>query len=159
MFCPRCGRQATDTQRFCKSCGTNLHSISQALTGAVVSPAQLADQEERLRDFRKGVKTVFTGLGLAAFFAFVAHSRAPMGIGLLVLFIGLGQIVRAMIFARPRLEFYHQAPGSQSAPGNTAVVEQAVPAPPAVARMPGSVTEDPTVRLGSNDAFSRPDAK
>ncbi len=159
MFCPRCGRQATDTQRFCKSCGTNLQSVSQALTGTGLTPAQLADQDERLRSFRRGLKTVFTGLGLTAFFAFVAHGGPPVGIGLLVLFIGLGQAVRAMVFARPKLELYFQVPGTQTTPAQAPALGQPSPIPSTVAPVPGSVTEDPTVRLGSGESLPRAGGK
>ncbi|HWN98226.1 MAG TPA: zinc ribbon domain-containing protein [Blastocatellia bacterium] len=33
MFCPKCGAEALDGQRFCKSCGTNLQLINNALRG------------------------------------------------------------------------------------------------------------------------------
>jgi hypothetical protein len=34
MFCPRCGRDNSHEQRFCVTCGTNLETVSQALTGS-----------------------------------------------------------------------------------------------------------------------------
>jgi zinc ribbon protein len=33
MFCPKCGAESLDGQRFCKSCGTNLQLINNALRG------------------------------------------------------------------------------------------------------------------------------
>jgi len=33
MFCPTCGRDNLTELKFCASCGTNLHAVSQALTG------------------------------------------------------------------------------------------------------------------------------
>jgi len=31
MFCPQCGKDSPETQKFCKSCGTNLQVVSDAL--------------------------------------------------------------------------------------------------------------------------------
>lgn len=31
MFCPKCGSEALESQRFCKSCGTNLQVVSDAI--------------------------------------------------------------------------------------------------------------------------------
>ena len=33
MFCPTCGKDNSLDLKFCASCGTNLHAVSQALTG------------------------------------------------------------------------------------------------------------------------------
>lgn len=33
MFCPKCGRDNLNEQKFCASCGTNLEAVSQVLTG------------------------------------------------------------------------------------------------------------------------------
>jgi hypothetical protein len=34
MFCPVCGRDNASQRRFCASCGTNLETVSQALSGS-----------------------------------------------------------------------------------------------------------------------------
>ncbi len=33
MFCPKCGTQNPETGKFCRSCGTDLGTVSEALTG------------------------------------------------------------------------------------------------------------------------------
>jgi hypothetical protein len=33
MFCPTCGRENLNEQKFCASCGANLEAVSQALSG------------------------------------------------------------------------------------------------------------------------------
>jgi len=33
MFCPTCGRDSLSERKFCASCGTNLETVSQALSG------------------------------------------------------------------------------------------------------------------------------
>ena len=34
MYCPKCGAQAEDAGRFCRSCGTNLVAVSDALAAS-----------------------------------------------------------------------------------------------------------------------------
>ena len=36
MFCPKCGIQNPDTGKFCRSCGTDLGNVSDALSGKLV---------------------------------------------------------------------------------------------------------------------------
>ena len=33
MFCPNCGKDNSNEQKFCAACGTNLEAVAQALTG------------------------------------------------------------------------------------------------------------------------------
>jgi hypothetical protein len=33
MFCPKCGIEPTEVQKFCKNCGTNLQAVNEALHG------------------------------------------------------------------------------------------------------------------------------
>jgi hypothetical protein len=33
MFCPKCGVEPTEVQKFCKNCGTNLQAVNDALQG------------------------------------------------------------------------------------------------------------------------------
>jgi hypothetical protein len=39
MYCPKCGNLANAEQRFCKSCGTDLLSVSQALANPAPPPS------------------------------------------------------------------------------------------------------------------------
>lgn len=162
MFCPRCGRESSETQRFCTTCGTNLLTVSQALGAPAISPAEQAARDGRLREFNKGMKTLFTGIGLAVFFMFVTHSWAPVGIGLMIFIFGVGQMIRSMVAARPRLDIHFDTPGSLPWARSAKTPAMTPPtSPPPVAPAPGlgSVTEDATMRLGSSDSFSRPGGK
>ena len=38
MFCPKCGADNLDTGKFCRSCGTDLGNVSDALSGRVRQP-------------------------------------------------------------------------------------------------------------------------
>jgi hypothetical protein len=40
MFCPKCGTQNPDNGKFCRSCGTNLAPVSEALSGKLTSKNQ-----------------------------------------------------------------------------------------------------------------------
>jgi len=46
MFCPRCGAQGADSQKFCRGCGTDLEPVNVALTGAL---PMLTDERGRKR--------------------------------------------------------------------------------------------------------------
>jgi len=40
MFCPKCGTQNPETGKFCRSCGTDLATVSDALTGKLSRKSQ-----------------------------------------------------------------------------------------------------------------------
>jgi hypothetical protein len=53
MFCPNCGAQAIDGQKFCKTCGTNLELVSDALEGGEDTLGQLRLDIEALKSSAK----------------------------------------------------------------------------------------------------------
>ena len=84
MYCPRCSTQNTDDTKFCRSCGSNLSLVPQALTGKL--PEQRSGRRHRRRDrdndapsLEHGITKMFMGAGfvLAAagsfFFAPAGH--------------------------------------------------------------------------------------
>lgn len=76
MFCPKCGTQNPETGKFCRSCGTDLGNVSQALSGQPVNqPAPLLDHKGRPVSIERAVVKVFTG------FAFIAVAVALMMTG------------------------------------------------------------------------------
>jgi hypothetical protein len=88
MYCPKCGSQSTGDVRFCRSCGTDLGVVSQALSGQLVPPGQPPARRSTRRD-RHGrpeepprldaaVNTAFAGLGFLVV-AFGALFFAPAG--------------------------------------------------------------------------------
>lgn len=69
MYCPKCGMQTTDSAAFCRSCGTDLGIVTQALTGALV-PADEYDRKGKKRKkpatMTEGISTLSSGLGFIA---------------------------------------------------------------------------------------------
>ncbi len=73
MFCPKCGIQNPEAGKFCRSCGTDLGTVSAALTGNL--PAQFSDagtaqihHEARRRSdpnevFGDAMKSIISGIG------------------------------------------------------------------------------------------------
>jgi len=146
MYCPNCGRQAAPGQRFCKGCGLNLLSVSQSLSGQVMTPEEQREHRRRLEEVRHGVRTLFTGLGLMFFFYFFFHSLGFAAIGAMVFFFGVGRIASATVFTSPRhtLEF-HWPSQSPEQPSQAPLPLSAPPERPET--MPPSVTEHTTLRL------------
>lgn len=61
FFCPKCGTESLETQRFCKSCGTNLQLINDALRTGDSGPGPFGINIDELAknavDFAKSWKT------------------------------------------------------------------------------------------------------
>lgn len=71
MHCPNCGTQASSAQRFCRSCGLELHDIQQLvarqLSGAEPARNQAAAQRARIAwQMFSGVVVMFAGAALLA---------------------------------------------------------------------------------------------
>lgn len=68
MYCPKCATQNGEDVKFCRSCGTNLSLVPQALTGRLpVSPPgrrRHRNSEERPADVADGITKAFMGFGL-----------------------------------------------------------------------------------------------
>jgi hypothetical protein len=66
MFCPKCGVQNPETGRFCRSCGTDLGTVSQALTGSLPQARPLVDHKGRPISLDRAIAKMFTGLAFVA---------------------------------------------------------------------------------------------
>ena len=66
MFCPKCGTQNPETGKFCRSCGTDLGNVSEALTGNLKQPAALCDRKGRPISFEGAIVKFFTGVAFLA---------------------------------------------------------------------------------------------
>jgi hypothetical protein len=66
MFCPKCGTQNPETGKFCRSCGTDLGNVSQALSGRLPQTAPVVDHKGRPISYEKAIAKIFTGLAFIA---------------------------------------------------------------------------------------------
>ena len=60
MFCPKCGIQNPDNGRFCRSCGTDLGTVSQALSGKL--PTAPANRRNKAKSLESSITKIFTGI-------------------------------------------------------------------------------------------------
>ncbi|MDT7690199.1 MAG: zinc-ribbon domain [Acidobacteriota bacterium] len=81
MFCPKCATQNTDDAKFCRSCGTDISLVPQAVTGHLA--ARLAADDEtrygRRRRHRgyKGppsIERAFSNIFMGLVFVFIAFA-------------------------------------------------------------------------------------
>ena len=88
MFCPKCGRDNLNEQRFCASCGTNLEAVSQMLSGTGADFFTRIDTG--LDQFiAKYAEHVFTDAPSKATDRSVSNSWKLLGRGVLTSFIDL----------------------------------------------------------------------
>ena len=67
MFCPKCGQQNPETGKFCRSCGTDLGNVSQALSGAQPpKPAQILNAKGKPISYESAITKIFSGIGFLA---------------------------------------------------------------------------------------------
>ena len=68
-------------------------------TGDVKGLLESFKKEKSNTDYRKtGLVTMFTGVGLAAFDYYGLKTDVIMGVGLLVIFIGVGQMIAGYVY-------------------------------------------------------------
>ena len=92
MFCPRCAAQNLEDAKFCRSCGTDISLVPQAVTGVLAERLAAEDdsshsRRRRRREHRRAnapvnieraVRSFFMGLAFI-FVAFAARSWGPKG--------------------------------------------------------------------------------
>ena len=91
MFCPKCGAQNADDARFCRSCGTDISLVPQAVTGQLAQRLSEADEDEEVFSRRgrrrrgkgrptieRAVRSIIMGLAFV-FVAFAVRGWAPAG--------------------------------------------------------------------------------
>ena len=62
MFCPKCGTENPETGRFCRSCGTDLGNVSEALSGKLPQPREIVDRRGRPVSYETAIGKIFTGV-------------------------------------------------------------------------------------------------
>jgi hypothetical protein len=64
MFCPKCGTQNPETGKFCRSCGTDLGNVSDALAGKL--PRPLVNHRGRPISLESAITKLFMGIAFLA---------------------------------------------------------------------------------------------
>jgi hypothetical protein len=85
MYCPKCATQNAEDTKFCRSCGSNLSLVPQALTGRLPeAPSRRGRHRDRGLDrggpahLAKGITNVFMGVGFLLV-SFASFFFAPAG--------------------------------------------------------------------------------
>ncbi|CAN5598499.1 hypothetical protein BH10ACI3_BH10ACI3_13070 [soil metagenome] len=106
MFCPKCGGQNPETGKFCRSCGTDLGNVSQALASpAHAAPQRLVDRKGKPISYEGAIAKLFTGLAFLIVACILGYTGAAGGRGwwfwmLIPAFGSLGSAVAQFIQIR-----------------------------------------------------------
>lgn len=67
MFCPKCGQQNPESGKYCRSCGTDLGNVSQALSSsALPKPVQILNSKGKPISYESAITKIFTGIAFLA---------------------------------------------------------------------------------------------
>ena len=66
MFCPKCGIQNPDTGKFCRSCGTDLGNVSDALSGKITASRPLLNHKGKPITLESAITKFFMGIAFIA---------------------------------------------------------------------------------------------
>jgi hypothetical protein len=64
MYCPKCGGESLETQKFCKACGTNLQLINDALSGEGTQGPFGIDVDALARNAKEFARSWKTNIGV-----------------------------------------------------------------------------------------------
>jgi len=106
MFCPGCGSNQSDDLKFCKSCGTNLFAVRQAVTAGEVHPKFdwsktwvaemfLSQEEQNLRK-----EMLERQRGITPLMRAEAKRHNEMKGGVITASVGLGLLIFLNVFFR-----------------------------------------------------------
>jgi len=81
MFCPKCGTENPETGKFCRSCGTDLGNVSEALSGNLAKPkgTGLCDRKGRPLTWEGAIGSFFMGLAFLVVAIFLGASGTGRG--------------------------------------------------------------------------------
>ncbi len=78
MFCPKCGQQNPETGKFCRSCGTDLGNVSNALSTSP-RPQQLLNHKGKPVHWEGAITKFFSGLAFLVVSLVLAFSQMGRG--------------------------------------------------------------------------------
>lgn len=150
MYCPNCGKEHTDQQKFCRSCGLSLQLISQALVNELSATRSDESSLELMKPEQKrwqnpllyGFLLLMLGLIIIIFGKKMLGEQLVADIGTLIAVLGVGLIgFKGVLLIRSQ-------PKSLPTPNALPKGEPITEPPPALhAGEPPSVTEHTTRTL------------
>ena len=160
MYCPKCATQNSDETKYCRSCGSNLSLVPQALTGRL--PTEPSRRKHR-RDFEhggpptlaNGITKAFMGAGFLlvsfASFFFAPAGRIWWFWMLIPAFALLGKGIAEIVTVKYQPTVVQNKTETVPLATNTGELE---PPPKDVYFPPASVTEQTTRQLDQKtDAY------
>ena len=121
MHCPSCGAETTLEQRFCRSCGMDLETVSK-LVAAHSSPESLkleksltekANRQRMYQSFKWGMTCFILGTAALAATKTLGFDKTFNLGPLLLVFVGMG----IMFYGGVLLPMRERVPGSRKLPG------------------------------------------
>jgi hypothetical protein len=111
MYCPKCATQNLDNVKFCRSCGTNIELVPQALTGKLPEPdrhrSRRRHRQEGPPDIGEGIQKLFLGFAFmavaASIFLFMRGGRGWWFWLLIPAFMFLGRGLSTIFAARQQV--------------------------------------------------------
>src|SRR3982751_932096 len=79
MFCPKCGTENPETGRFCRSCGTDLGNVTEALSGKLQKPQPLCDRKGKPISWERAITSSFMGLAFLVVSCVLAFTGSGRG--------------------------------------------------------------------------------
>lgn len=88
MYCPKCGREGSETQNFCRSCGVDLRRVSKALDtefapGELETSVKLATRRA-VRFATLASVVMFVGIVLGIIGKKITHEDVLVGVGAII---------------------------------------------------------------------------
>ncbi|HKQ04789.1 MAG TPA: zinc ribbon domain-containing protein [Blastocatellia bacterium] len=163
MFCPNCGSQNADGTTYCRTCGSNLSLVPQALTGKLADDRDSRRKRRRHREegppnLAKGLTHAFMGVGF--FIVALAIFFSPGGRGwwwamLFPAFSLLGKGIAEIVSVRTAMQHLQNHPTTNAMPPRRQTGELP-PEPQGYTLPPPSVTEQTTRHLDADkDRYSQ----
>ena len=157
MYCPKCGKEAYEQVRFCKTCGTDLGPVHLAINGRLPDLSTIMSEEKRRQMMHRGVMGTVSGavllvmlkaIALASIFLFGKPLDAWIILTLVLLSVpflayGIGSLVSGMfVYKRKTLDY-----GNRFDVVREMLDAQRVDSLPSANTYPPSITERTTSQL------------
>jgi zinc-ribbon domain len=107
MYCPNCGNQAAEDQKFCRSCGMNLQKVTPVLIEHLAESGGVQPEIDVVKNIRRlavrgviwGATLMFAGIALAIVGKMIDQDQTVSGAGALTSITGMFLIVYFLLSA------------------------------------------------------------